>query len=257
MDYKTQPIRARRRQSGMTMIELMSVLAVGAAVIVGGIIMFQEVSNRQQGNRILQGMTAFMVDSGAYMNIHRDDCDGDTNEDSGGYTATLDGTIDTNDPAGGATAPGACRVLQNRQFANMPSIRFGDETATTLGDYDDDALSEWALMINANEGLDIGFVLAPGANTDLDAAAGSAALAGGAAGTATTDIPCDAGDTSLFMAIAMPTNSVCQSIVGAAEGFQHVESAACRDVNELSGTAAFADNVDGEAALYLCFAHKP
>lgn len=258
---------AWHRESGVTLAELMAVLAVGAVVLAGGVIAFNTALTRAEGGNIASGMQGFMVDIGTYLsNYHRESFAGATEADLQGNNddfAKIRAAGAWELPGTGVTYNAAIPQAQYdgngdgdyadpgefdgpnpnvQRLVTMPSLRFYDSA-------DADDLNEWSIQISPERSLDVSFQILPG-----ETAADLTEVGDGQHCSApNTDAR---PDTAIAFEIIMENIDVCNVVATRIQAFDTVMQAWCLDDDTLpvwrfAGTTG---NSQGEATLGICFA---
>ena len=263
----------RRFRKGLTLIELMSALAIAGLITAGAIYAFNTATDRADGNAILQGLQPFLVDMNNFLSVHYTDVpegfpDEATYQASSTYdrkwtgsgsppTAALSPAITVTATmcraasvpwswctgAGTGTVPTPAPTMTNSnevRFHALPSMRH-------FSGNDPDGVAEWEIIINDQEQLDVEFALTPAATDPIVAAATGI----GCAAPADATLP----DTSVAMRIAIEDLDVCEHVSNALVGYEIVQEARCLDGSTSPTWAAPTGNtyIDGEATLNICF----
>ena len=258
---------AWHRESGVTLAELMAVLAVGAVVLAGGVIAFNTALTRAEGGNIASGMQGFMVDIATYLSsYHQESFAGATEAN---LQANNDDFSKIRD-AGAWGAPGG-GVLYNaaipaaeydgngdgdfsdagefqgpnpnvQRLVTMPSLRFYDSN-------DADDLNEWSIQLSPERSLDVSFQILPGTNAADLTEVGDGQFC---------QAPADTGrpDTAIAFEIIMEDIDVCNVVATRIQAFDTVLQAWCLDddTDPVWRFAATTGNSQGEATLGICFA---
>lgn len=253
-----------KRQSGMTMPEIMLALSLIAIVTAGGIVSYGEVMPRVTANNLAAGLNGFLVDTVQYVQQNHTDQPGgqaEANSESiKNWDAATTGAIDdlsVTCTATGVPHPNCPATLGTinipspnlQRFANMPSLRFGE------GAYDQDNVAEWHIPVSANNALEVAFSIVPQNDNPFG---------GGGTNAAATFAPCPIDnaatlpDTAVALQIVLDDKRVCDNLAQAVARMDHVHQAWCLD-DETDPQVIPADfgtvaNRVGAVALNICLA---
>lgn len=233
----------RKVQRGLTLIEVLIVLAVGGIIIAAAIAIGNDVLRGIQAGNIARTIQTKMIPPLLpfirTLDVSCVHATRDSLPAHNAFQSPLGTAIGAAFPTYvGTAAQIRCSRSRYNQFIRaFTSPPDANEGVTR---YDDDTAREWMLRLDASEGLDIGWNLMPtGA-----AAAGFNAVAGGTLGSFTP--PCVVGDASAFILLALEDWDMCEMV---SERFtldpDSIFATAC-------GTHPGATNVDGEAVLAMC-----
>ena len=186
--YKRTIALHQQAVAAISMIEILGVLAIGAVLIGGGVILFNTASDRAEGSNIAQSLQGFVVDMNQYLksNYREGWVDGsDTIDEAGmqvvaanasthntvlakgfnntttvgaGVTVTAGGIPDLPTTVGSTALSAPTQNLNMLRFTNLPSVRFYESTAPS----DPDGIAEWTLYVNEETTYDLAFRLTPG-----------------------------------------------------------------------------------------------
>ena len=181
---------ASARRKGISMIEVLGVLAIAAILIGGGVALFNTATTRAEGSNIAQALQGFMVDMNQYLaQNHNETWSAGVNcvvteaelQGTRDANATVRGRMQKNFGTGaggnieslrGGAAVGAavdvegtgCAALGANianinmlRFTNLQTVRWYESPASS----DPDAVKEWTLYIDDQNTFDLAFSLMP------------------------------------------------------------------------------------------------
>ena len=248
----------RKWQRGLSLVELLITIGVGALIIAGVVGVGIVAIERVQAQQVKRTVTSFLADYLQWQNRRLSrSCDGDATNDV--VNLNIGAAITASDAAGAgvyATARGSitaanwnnqrrCRVMWG---SLMDIVGSAPETSavagTLLAGYDDDGA--WEFFVGTPDaGYDLGLATADTATNivadfaDIDGSGGSSPTTVGA--------PCTVDDNpSSGIILAVPSESVCDLVLADITAIRGVLGASCTNM------ASLPDNFSGDGALAIC-----
>ena len=248
--------KPRKTQRGLSLIELLLVLAVAAGLVTASFVAYENISDTMEANRVKMALDEPVRKLGEFVRrSNAANCNGDAG-DAADMIAQLLGAEADEDGTGPYILTGTldgdnrrCRSM----WQDIRSIFRYTPEGTDVGDatYDSDDQQEWHIG-TPSAGYDIGFALNAEGNEDGSGTVGTddgvamPECAHADAGTDPNDV------VHVQFAVAVRNINVCEKAIGVYSDIREVEAWSCVD-NPGGDLWVNAANVEGEAALFLCF----
>ena len=241
----------RREQRGLTLVELLLVLGIGAGIISTVFVTYDGITTKAEADRVRSALSEPTLALPRFVQqANASACDGGAaavgEQSAVGATADPLGTAASEFDLRLATpANRRCRTL----WQTLGSIFSNTDEGTQPGEatYDSDNVVEWHIG-SPGAGYDVGFAL----NTTLTTGAlinTNFGVTGAPAGCPNAGAAAPNDVTHFALGVAVENIDVCESVVASYGNLRAVEATACVDEPTWTTPAA----VEAEAMLLLCF----